>query len=60
MADVNQTVGATLPGKTDQPIDNSRVKVETGNIEVLTIQLLAQINRNIIELTNVIKDSIKE
>jgi hypothetical protein len=63
MADipVEKTKGATLHPAQEKPDD--RVQVNPGNTSVLTVQLLAAINRNLVELNkklDVVIEAAKE
>lgn len=47
---INQTKEAMIPPAQEAPKDD-KVQIIQGNTSILTIQLLAQVNRNLVEVT---------
>lgn len=48
---VFQTQGGTIPpAQPEAPKPNDKVEIIQGNTSILTIQLLAQVNRNLVEM----------
>lgn len=48
---INQTKEAMIPPAQPEAPKDDKVQIIQGNTSILTIQLLAQVNRNLVEVT---------